>query len=156
MRLLTVSGLSARMAYSARQSVLIKNILLAQKRITDQGFCVKVLLMHINRCDLTVLIGSVIIDSPIRIDAACVYGNFVLVIFQSAAAALLLCRAEDMKTLADAFLLAAAGNRGAAHKCRTDKTRLRGQIPGQPDSAHTSAVNRKRYTTRKTVLRCIS
>ena len=155
MRLLAVSGLSARMAYSARQSVLIKNILLAQKRITDQGFCVKVL-MHINRCDLTVLIGSVIIDSPIRIDAACVYGNFVLVIFQSAAAALLLCRAEDMKTLADAFLLAAAGNRGAAHKCRTDKTRLRGQIPGQPDSAHTSAVNRKRNITRKTVLRCIS
>ena len=77
---------------------------------TCKSAAVKIFFVHINSRYLMVVIGCVVINPLAGIAARCVYGYLKFAALQFAAAPLLLCRAENVKKLTDAFLLAAAGD----------------------------------------------
>ena len=69
------------------------NGLFCGQGIRSQLFSIQILVMHIDRIDLAVVIGTVIVDTAVHITAGRIDRNLIFPITQVAAASLLLNRA---------------------------------------------------------------
>lgn len=101
-------------------------------------------MVHMDRRDLVIVIGGVVIDALICIAAGGVNGNLILSVFDFAAATLLIHCAENVEKLADAFRFRIAGNRICPDKSGTHKARLGGKVAGETQCAHSPAVGSQR------------
>jgi len=85
--------------------VLIEYILLLPQGILHQFAPLQFLPVEIHGGDLAVVVGLIIVDSPVGVAAGAVQGDLVLSLPQVDAAPLLLHGTQDVEKLADALFL---------------------------------------------------
>ena len=92
-------------------SILHPYLLSLNQRIGNKTTVLQILPVHIHTADLTVLVGPIIINSPVCITAGCIYRCLIISIPDSYTASLLIHRTKNVKKLADAFRFRISGNR---------------------------------------------
>ena len=106
-----------RKLFIVRHSVLHPYLLALYQRIMHNIVTVKVFLVHIYRSYLMVVVGCVVINSLVGVTAGGIKRDFVLSLVHLTAPELLVDRAQYMKELAYALVLAVARNRVHFRKC---------------------------------------
>ena len=102
--------------------ILPLDLLFLNHRIAHQQTAVQIFLVHIYSGNLMIVISRIIVNTFIRIAAAGIKGNFIVTLPHITASSLLVNGAQNMKELADAFLLRISGNRIHFDKCAPYKT----------------------------------
>ena len=99
-------------AFPERPALILPFDLLSQNQgIADQIACVQIPMAQVNRGNLVIIVGGVIIDSLIGVTAAGIDGDLIAAMFNLTAASLLVDRAQNVEKLADAFRFGIPGYR---------------------------------------------
>ena len=145
--------LKIRAAALCNFSVLKIYLLVFCGRITYQSGRIEIFAMHINSRNLMIVIRCVIVNSLICIATRCVKRNLVFAAFKLAATPWLAYRIQNMEKLTYAFFFAVLGQRICLDERRSDKPRLRREISGESERAHTARISREIYIGSKCVIR---
>ena len=117
---------------------------LLDDRIAHQSGRLQILMVHVDRGDLAVVVGGVVVDALVCVAAGGVEGDLILAVFEEAAASLLFHGSEDVEKLADAFLLRVPGAGVHFRESGPDETGLGREIARKSDGSHTAAVSLER------------
>ena len=120
--------------------VLKPYLLIGNRGIANDLPAVKLLTVHINSRDLMIVVSGIIVNSLVRVAAACVKSYLVFAAAHIAAAALLVNGIQYVEKLTHAFLFGLTRNGVHLHKRHPYKSRLRRQIPRQSHTPHSAAV----------------
>ena len=93
-----------------------------QQRILEQPIAVQIAPVHIHGRNAGIVVGGVIVNTLVGVDAGGIYRDLTAAIGQTHAPTLLIHRPQNVKERADALLLSFPLQRIQLHKCRPDKS----------------------------------
>lgn len=102
--------------------ILIENLTLGNRCVCREFGYVKVGFVHINRTNLVIVVGGVVVDSLVGIATGGVKCDFILSLCNLATTSLLVNRTENVEKLAHAFAFAVTRNGVQLCKCNLRKT----------------------------------
>ena len=132
--------------------VLPNDLLLFYKWIPICPVAVQIASMHIHSGNAGIIIGGIIINSFVGIDAGSIISDLIFSGMHFHAAPLLIHRTQDMEKLTNAFHFAICGYRIQFYEGGADESGCRRQISREANTPHTSAV-RNQFHGAKPVFR---
>lgn len=108
--------------------------------ITDERSGIEVGFFEVDSGDLVVVVAGVVEETLFGIIAVGIDGDFVFIITEVGAAALLVDGVEDVEELADAARLIVGGEGMGASEGGFHEARLRTEVAGEADGAHAATI----------------